>query len=104
MKNKNEVSSFDKDTLERIRKDRKFAAVFFEDLSERPMAVQLSVLRRIRGASQESMASKLRRNQNYISKLEKPGSDHLLSNYEKAAKILHGRIAIIPEGSKIMPA
>lgn len=42
--------------------------------------------------------------QRYISKLEKPGSDHLLSKYERAARLLHGHLAIIPDGAKVIPA
>lgn len=104
MKRKNEISPFEKDTWERIRKDSEFATLFFEDLSERPISVQFAILRRLRGLSQEKIASQLHRKQNYISKLEKVGEDHLISQYEKAVKLLHGRLAIIPEGVKLTAA
>jgi hypothetical protein len=32
------------------------------------------------------------------------GSDHLLSNYAKAAKIFHAHLAIIPDGAKVVQA
>lgn len=101
MKRKNKISPFEKDTWERIRKDPKFASAFFEDLSERPISVQFAMLRRLRGLSQERIASRLHRKQNYISKLEKVGEDHLVSQYERAAKLLHGRLAIVPEEIKL---
>lgn len=102
MKRKIEVSPFEKDTWKRIQEDPEFASFFFEDLSERPISVQFATLRRLQGLSQEKVASRLHRRQNYISKLEKPGEDHLMSHYEKAVKFLHGRLAIIPDGIKLV--
>ena len=104
MKQKNAASPFERDTWQRVQEDPKFASAFFEDLSERPIAVQFAILRRLRGLSQEKMASRLHRKQNYISKLEKAGADHLLSHYEKAVKLLHGKLAIIPQGAKVVLA
>ena len=102
MKNKAEISPLERDTWKRVQEDPEFASAFFEDLSERPIAVQFAILRRLKGLSQEKIASRLHRRQNYISKLERPGMDHLISHYEKAVKFLHGRLAIIPEGVKLV--
>ena len=102
MKKKNEKSPFERDTWKRIQEDPEFASEFFGDLSERPIAVQFAVLRRLKGLTQEKMAVRLRRKQNYISKLEKPGVDHRISHYEKAVRFLHGRLAIIPEGAHVV--
>lgn len=102
MLKKTESSPVERDTWKRIQEDPEFASAFFEDLSERPIPVQFAVLRRFRGYSQDKIASRLHRKQNYISKLEKPGLDHLVSHYEKAVKHLHGRLAIIPEGVKLV--
>ena len=102
MKRKNQISPFERDTWKRIQEDPEFASLFFEDLTERPIAVQFAALRRLQGLSQEKIASRLHRRQNYISKLEKPGKDHLISHYEQAVKSLHGRLAIIPDGVKLV--
>ncbi|MCX5789926.1 MAG: helix-turn-helix transcriptional regulator [Elusimicrobia bacterium] len=95
-------SPFERDTWKRIQADSELAAEFFGDLSERPIAVQFAVLRRLRGMTQEKMASRLHRRQNYVSKLEQPGLDHLISHYARAVKFLHGRLAIIPDGAKLV--
>jgi hypothetical protein len=102
MKKRAGDSPFERDTWKRIREDAEFAAEFFADLSKRPIGVQFGVLRRLRGLTQERVASGLRRKQNYVSKLEKPGLDHLVSHYEKAARVLGGRLAIIPEGARLI--
>jgi hypothetical protein len=102
MNRKKEVSPFEEDTWKRIQEDSEFASAFFEDLSERPITVQFATLRRLQGLSQEKVASKLHRRQNYISKLEKAGEDHLVSHYQEAVKHLHGRLAIVPERVKFV--
>ncbi len=98
------VSPFDRDVEKRLKKDTEYAAAYLEEVGKAPLPLQLAILRRLRGVTQEKLAARLRVRQGYISKLEKLGSDHLLSNYEKAARILHGRLAIIPEGARIVPA
>ena len=100
--NKKDASPFEKDTWKHIEEDREFAEAFFEELVERPLAVQVSVLRRMRGISQVQLAARLHVTQSFLSKLEKEGSDHLVSLYERLAKLLKGRLAIIPEGSRII--
>jgi hypothetical protein len=104
MRKKTEISPVDKDAAKWIKEDAGFAADYFEALAERPLPVQLATLRRLCGITQDKMAARLHVRQAYVSKLEKLGSDHLVSNYEKAARFLHGRLAIIPEGGKIVHA
>ena len=99
---KNTVSPFDRDVVKRLKSDPGYAEAYFEELAKTPLPLQLGVLRRLSGVTQEKMASKLHVKQAYISKLEKPGSDHLFSNYEKAARILHGHLAIIPNGARVV--
>jgi DNA-binding XRE family transcriptional regulator len=99
---KKQVSPFEKDTWKRVDADPEFAEAFFEELVERPLAVQVSMLRRMRGISQVQLAASLNVTQSFLSKLEKEGSDHLVSLYEKLAKLLKGRLAIIPKGSRII--
>lgn len=100
---KKKASPFENDTRKRIREDAEFAEAFFEDLTERPLPVQLGILRRLAGISQAELASRLKVTQAYLSKLEKEGSDHLVSIYADLAKLLRGRLAIVPEGARIIP-
>jgi ribosome-binding protein aMBF1 (putative translation factor) len=99
---KKQPSPFEKDTWKRVEEDRQFAEAFFEELIERPLPVQVSILRRMRGISQIQLASQLHVKQSFLSKLEKEGSDHLVSIYEKLARLLKGRLAIIPSGARIV--
>ena len=99
---KTDVSPIDRNVVKRIKEDPEFAQLYFEELSERPLSVQFSILRRLQGVTQEKAASKLHWKQAHISKLEKEGSDHLISNYERLARLLHGRLAVIPKGARIV--
>ena len=100
---KNKMSSpFEKDSWKRVAEDPEFAEAFFEELIERPLAVQVSVLRKMRGISQVELARRLHITQSFLSKIEKEGSDHLVSLYERLAKLLNGRLAIVPQGSRIV--
>lgn len=104
MKRKSEVSPLDREVLKSIKQDPEYAASYFEELARIPLPLQLALLRRLYGVTQEKMAARLHVRQEYVSRLEKPGSDHLLSNYEKAVKSLNGRLAIIPANAKVVPA
>jgi len=100
--NKNAASPFDRDVFKRIKADPEYAEAYFEELAKAPLPLQLAILRRLSGVTQEKLAAKLHVKQAYISKLEKAGSDHLFSNYERAARMLHGHLAIIPKGAKVV--
>lgn len=101
---KNAASPFDRDVEKRLKADPEYAEAYFAELAQAPLPLQLAIMRRLRGLTQEKMAAKLHVKQAYISKLEKMGSDHLVSNYERAARMLHGHLAIIPDGSRVVPA
>jgi DNA-binding XRE family transcriptional regulator len=101
---KNATSPFDRDVKKRLAEDPEYAESYLEALAKAPLSLQLAILRRLRGLTQAKMAAKLHVQQAYISKLEKPGSDHLVSNYEKAARMLHGRLTIIPDGARVVSA
>ncbi|MBI4370837.1 MAG: helix-turn-helix transcriptional regulator, partial [Elusimicrobia bacterium] len=88
--NKKKVSPFDHDVVKRLKEDSEYAEAYFEELGKAPLPLQLAILRRLNGVTQEKLAAKLHVKQTYVSKLEKPGSDHLFSNYERAARLLHG--------------
>lgn len=94
---------FDKDVRKAIGKDQKYAAEYFEELTRRPLPVQLALLRKFLGLTQEDIAKALNLKQTHVSRLEKAGSDHLVSLYEKAAKHLKARVAIVPQGVTLMP-
>lgn len=99
---KSDISPIDRDVMKRIKDDAEFAEAYYEELSERPISIQFAILRRLLGVTQEKLASMLRVKQSYVSKLEREGSDHLISNYEKAVSLLHGRLAIIPKGARVV--
>jgi DNA-binding XRE family transcriptional regulator len=99
--NKTTASPFDQDVVKRLKSDPEYAASYFEEFAKVPVPLQLALLRRLRGVTQQSMASKLHVRQGYISRLEKTKSNHLLSNYEKIARALHSKIIIVPEDAKV---
>ena len=101
---KNSISPFDRDIEKRLKNDPEYAEPYLEELAKAPLPLQLAILRRLRGVTQAKMAARLHVKQAYISKLEKPGSDHLLSNYERAARMLNGHLVIIPNGARLVPA
>ncbi len=71
-------------------------------LIELPLSSQLATLRKLKGISQEKMASDLKVKQGYLSRLENGLSDHRLSSYQKEAKYLGVRIIALPFGAKIV--
>lgn len=103
MKRKND-SPFDKDVQNKLKNDPKYAQAYFEAIADEPLPVQIALLRRAYGISQEAIAAKLHLKQAHISRLEKKDSDHLISTYEKMAKLLHSKIMIVPENAKFVPA
>lgn len=52
---KKQQSPVDRDVMKRIRQDPKFAENYFEELSERPFAVQRSILKRMSGEKLDSV-------------------------------------------------
>jgi DNA-binding XRE family transcriptional regulator len=87
---------FDPDVRDAIESDPEFAAGYFEELRRRPLPVQFRLLRKFLGLSQAELARSLGLKQTHISRLEKDGSDHLLSLYERAAGKLGAHVAIVP--------
>ena len=100
----NRVSPLDRNVVNSLKSDPEYAEAYFEELAKAPLPLQLALVRRLQGVTQEKMAAKLHVKQSYISKLEKVGTDHRFSSYERAARLLHGRLAIIPEGAKVVYA
>jgi len=103
MKYKTQDSPLDRHIRESIKKDPEYAEAFFEGLSDEPLHVQITLLRRVYGISQEEVASQLHVKQSQISRLEKKNSDHLLSTYQKLAKIFHSKILVVPDNYKVVP-
>ena len=95
--------NFDKDVQKAIESDPKYAAAYFEELMGRPLQVQLALLRKFMGLTQEEMAKTLHLKQTHISRLEKVDSDHLLSLYQRAAALLGAHLAIVPDDMAIIP-
>ena len=95
------TSPFDQDLVKRLKSDPEYAASYFEELAKVPLPLQLALLRRLRGVTQQKIAAQLHVRQGYISRLEKTKSNHLLSNYEKVARVLHSKIIAVPENAKV---
>lgn len=91
------ILEFDKDVRKAIESDPEYAVEYFEELRSRPLPVQLALLRKFLGMTQEQLAKALGLKQTHVSRLEKAGSDHLLSMYQKAAKKLGAHLAIVPD-------
>jgi len=90
------IPEFDKDVRKAIESDPEYAMEYFEELKIRPLPVQLTLLRKFLGLTQEDLAKALGLKQTHISRLEKVDSDHLLSLYRRAAKKLGAHLAIVP--------
>jgi DNA-binding phage protein len=84
------------DVRREIAKNPAYAAAYFEELSRRPLPVQLALLRRLKGLTQAQLADEMGLKQTHVSRLEKTGSDHLLSAYLRAAQALGARLAMVP--------
>ena len=78
MKSKNS-SPFDSDVQYKIKHDPKYAEAYFKAIADEPLPIQIALLRRAYGVSQEKVAAKLHLKQAHISRLEKKDSDHLMS-------------------------
>jgi DNA-binding XRE family transcriptional regulator len=94
---------FDADVRQAIESDPEFAAEYFAELSERPLPVQLSILRKYLGVTQEKLSQTLNCKQTHISRLEKEGSDHRISAYRRAAERLGARLVMIPSNMVLVP-
>lgn len=100
---KNREIGFDADIRKTILSDPEYAAGYFEELMSRPLPVQLALLRRFLGMTQEDLAKALGLKQTHISRLEKVDSDHLLSLYKRAAQKMGAHLAIVPENMTLIP-
>ncbi len=81
----------------------RFTNGFLEALVQLPVPLQLAYLRRHYGISQLEVAEQLKVKQSYASRLEKEGSDHLFSNYERLAELLRCRLVLIPKEARVVP-
>lgn len=92
---------FSEATWKELREDPKFAKAFFEAYIRESVPLQAMLLRTLGGISQAQLADKLGVKQTHLSRLEKDGSDHVISVYEKLGRLLHAKLALIPDGAKI---
>lgn len=96
MSQKRQEGGFEKDVRKAIESDPEYASAYFEELLTRPLPVQMALMRKYLGLSQEEVAKRVGLKQTHISRLEKSGSDHLLSLYKKVAEKLGAHLAIVP--------
>jgi len=101
-KKKEEMSPVHKDTLKMIQNDPESAEAYFEELRASSIPVQLAILRRLSGIPQSKIASKLHINQAFVSKIEKPNSDHLISLISRVARALNGQLVVLPKAARVV--
>jgi DNA-binding XRE family transcriptional regulator len=94
---------FNKDIRKAIESDPEYAAEYFEELMTRPLPVQVTLLRRFLGMTQEELARAVGLKQTHISRLEKVDSDHLLSLYKRAGEKMGAHLALVPADMVIIP-
>lgn len=90
------VKGITEDVKRAIADDPAYAAEYFDELSMRPLPVQLALLRRLKGLTQAELADEMGLKQTHVSRLERADSDHLLSAYLRAAEALGARLAFVP--------
>ena len=100
---KRQEPEFNTDVRKAIETDPEYASEYFEEMMNRPLPVQLALLRKFLGLTQEELAKAVGLKQTHISRLEKVDSDHLLSLYRKAAEKLGAHMALVPENMVLVP-
>ena len=100
---KKQAAEFDCDVRKAIESDPEYAAEYFAELMRRPLPVQVALLRKFLGLTQEELAKMLGMKQTHVSRLEKVDSDHLLSLYQRVAGKLGAHLAIVPEAMALVP-
>ena len=93
---------FTEATWDILRKNPAFAAEFFDAYLKESIPIQVALLRGLAGMSQMELSKKLGVKQTHHSRLEKHNSDHLISAYEKVAKQLNAKLALIPNEARIV--
>lgn len=93
---KTNMKGLAEDVKRAISSDPAYAAEYFDELSRRPLPVQLALLRRLKGLTQAELADEMGLKQTHVSRLERADSDHLLSAYLRAARALGARLAFVP--------
>jgi transcriptional regulator with XRE-family HTH domain len=90
-------TNFDKYLEEQLR-DPVFASRF-EPVGEAwDVALQIAVLRKQAGISQQELAKRLKISQQQISRLESPGYEgHSLSTLRRVARVLNARVRVVFE-------
>jgi transcriptional regulator with XRE-family HTH domain len=90
-------------TVERLRSDPAFAEAFFDSYVASRLPLQLTMLRYLEGFSQGVLSKKLGMKQAYLSRLEHEAGNHLVSQYERAAKMLKARLVLVPSLARLQP-
>lgn len=102
MKRKKQEALFNQDVRKTIESDPEYAVEYFDELMRRPLPVQLALLRKFIGMTQEQLAKALHLRQTHISRLEKVDSNHLLSLYKQAAEKMGAHLAVVPENMTLV--
>ena len=94
--------SFTETSWEKVRGDPKFAKTFFEAYLKESLPIQVTLLRTLTRIPQIKLAKHLGVKQTHLSRLEKDGTDHVISIYKKMGKALHAKLALIPDDAEIV--
>lgn len=97
------LNDLERDILGRMKAYPEYASEFLEELSTRPLCVQLVTLRRLMGWTQARLAKELGLKQTHVSRLENPAFEHRTKLFSKAAERFGARLAFIPRGARIVP-
>jgi hypothetical protein len=84
--------------LEQVLKDKPaLAKAYAEQFAQLPLSTQLSIMRRRRWLSQQSLARALRVKQPHVARVESPSHDPRLSSIQSQVRALHCHLLVVPD-------
>lgn len=89
-------SGFDKH-FKKLMKSKQFEKEYWKLFLQEPISTQIAILRREKGFSQKQLAKKLHMPQPAIARLERRNYLPSISTLSRLSKILHCKIALIPQ-------
>ena len=89
-------SGFDKH-FKKLMKNKTIEKEYSKLFLQKPISTQIAILRRERGLSQKQLADKLHMPQPAIARLERDNYLPNISTLSRLSKVLHCKIALIPQ-------
>jgi len=90
-------SGFDKHFKLLMKSNKRFSRDYWELFTKEPISTQIAILRRERRFTQKQLAKKLHLLQPTIARLEHKGYMPSIFTLSQIARVLHCRIALIPQ-------